>query len=188
MKKQSRILRKGSKIAAASQPKTAPKTALRFRVRIRDTGDVIDLNLDSEESECLARAATSTHLSREELLHFIFLRQMESFNSESECYTVCGNAQSEVSDALLKSQKHGNAIESLAEALLEQLELLESKSVSRDTLRAWCGLIFDLAGRINRDLHDGTYHWRCHVVPALKERESAPGAQAPMPTTERRAA
>jgi hypothetical protein len=181
---QHQVTSKSSRPIAAPQP----KTALRFRVRIRDAGDVIDLNLDSEESKCLARAATSTHLSREELLHFIFLRQMESFNSESDCYSVCGNAQPEVSNALLNSQKHSNAIESLAEAILNELEPSEPKSVSRDNLRAWGGLIFDLAGRINRDLHDGTYHWRCHVVPALKERQFAPGAQAPLPTTERRAA
>jgi hypothetical protein len=184
MKNKLKSVKRGSKTAAATQP----KTALGFRVRIRCAEEVTDLNLDPEESECLARAAKSTRLSREELVRFIFLRQMESFNSESDCYSVCGNAQSEVSRALLSGQKYGNAIESLAEAILEELEPAESKSVSRDTLRAWGGLIFDLAARINRDLQDGTYHWRCHVVPALKERKSAPGAQAPLPTEERRPA
>lgn len=151
---------------------------IKFRVRTQNPEDVIELKLDEDEAECMKRAAASARLSLKELFHFIFLRQMESFNSEDECYTVFRNAQPEVSSALERSKEHGIAVKSLARAILKRLEDSQQKSVLHDQIIAWGGLIFDMASYINRDLEDGIYHWKCHVVPALLERKVAPGAQA----------
>src|ERR1035437_9723208 len=100
---QHQVTKKVSRNRAAPQSKTA--LALAFHVQVQGPEEVLDLKLDSWQSGIMRRAAGSAHIRLEEMFHFRFFRQLESFCGEHETYTVCGDAQQEVSDALHNGEK-----------------------------------------------------------------------------------
>ena len=186
MKNKLKSVRRGSKSASAPQPKTA--RAVAFRVQVQGPAEVFNLQLDDWQSEVMRRAAGSARISLEEMFHFIFFRQLESFCGEHETYTVCGDAHDEVSLAIDNGVKYGRAIEANAELILESLDALKNNSALHAQVSAAIGLIRKMALRVGNNAIDAKHHWYCSIVPALLERKTPPGAQAPLPTTERRAA
>ena len=159
------------------RPVKAP-ALVRVRVQTESPEVVIELKLDEWQSELIHQAAASARLSLKELLEFILLRQMEAFHPEDKCYTVCGNAQSEVSDALRTGEQFGTAIEAIAKFILESLSSPDLKTALHAQVSARTSLIREMAVRIGVSMADAQHHW-CHaIVPALLERKSAPGAQA----------
>jgi hypothetical protein len=166
--------------------KTARSVA--FRVQIEGPDEVLDLKLDHWQSEVMRRAAGRARISLEEMFHFIFFRQLESFCGEHESYTVHGDAQQEVSVALNNGEKYGCAIEASAELILESLDALKTNPALHAQVSAAIGIIHRMGARVAIDAADAKHHWYCAIVPALLERKTSPGAQAPLLTTERRAA
>ncbi len=184
MKNQSRAVKNGSKAALPPQSANVrsragdrPASPVKFRVKFEDQERVIDVKLDCEQVQTIEDVSARCGLTLEELFHFIFFRQMESFHpiGGEFCYRVWGAASEEVASGLEKANDVAATIKAISQCMMdaakdsEEQDRLNGRAFS-PRWAAWCFLLNKIATGLAVTAADAKAHWGEAIVPALCER------------------